>query len=178
MWNTFCCAVAMYFPINKPLSTAMSWMEKIVTEQEYTALVSHNSHAGWHARGPQLASALSEITSQKRAEAQGRWVTLASLMFCCTERWFKGPNSGCHTARPRQVDELPHLTENTHAQPGSLRRSKRCSAQCVTPRLTAVKNNCRCSDPIRPFSLAVDNPASQGSQIQAQHFSMQVTLSD
>lgn len=62
-WNTFCCTVTMCFPITKPLSTATSWMEKIVAEQEYTALVSHNSYAGWRARGPQLASVLGETTS-------------------------------------------------------------------------------------------------------------------
>lgn len=44
--------------------------------------------------------------------------------------------------------------------------------------LIAVKNNFRHSDSIKQFSLAQDNPAAQGSQLQAQHLSKWVMPSE
>jgi len=56
--------------------------------------------------------------------------------------------------------------------------NERCSSKCVTPALTVVKNNFRYSDHIKPFSLAADTPAAQGSQTKAQYLSKGETPSE
>lgn len=52
------------------------------------------------------------------------------------------------------------------------------TTMCDAPGLIPVKNNFRYPDSIKSFSLAEDNPVSQGSQIHTQHLSKWVMPSE
>ena len=71
-WNIFCCAVTMCFPINKTPSTPMSWMEKIVAEQEHNCSGVTQIICWSCARGLHLASAFvwGHITEEGRSTGQ------------------------------------------------------------------------------------------------------------
>lgn len=145
----------------------------------WAALVSHKSHAGSHARVLHLASAFvrDHITEEGRSAGQ---VVASGLshalpyceMFQRSQQWL--PRCNAMAGSMRHHTWLKILTHSQEAWG----RVKDAHHNVWPSGLTAVKNNFRYSDPIKPFSLAVDNPAAQGSQTQPQHLSKRVTPSE